>query len=349
MQVTQTPFNIGDYCQAMDRSEIIVNHIYQRSPKVWPPAARSFLIETILLGYPIPKLSLFQNTDIKTRRTIKEIVDGQQRSVTIHDFYHDRLRISRKGAPTDAAGRKYSELSDELKHKFLSYSLSVDLFIGATKEDIREIFRRINSYTVPLNSEEKRHATYQGEFKWFIYRMTRKFDETFRNIGTFTEKQLNRMNDAKLLSEIVYALLNGISTTKSRELDKLYSDHDKQFDEADQFEANLTEAIDNILQWKPLHGGALMKPYHLYALILALTHRLHPVGSLLKEYQPTDTRIDLDVVLPNLSTLAEAAEDPETESRFNEFVQAGAEKTNVGEQRRKRFLWVSRALESQLL
>jgi hypothetical protein len=64
----------------MREKSIIVNHDYQRSDKVWPPAARSYLIETILLGFPIPKLSLYQTTDLKTKKTKKEIVDGQQRS-----------------------------------------------------------------------------------------------------------------------------------------------------------------------------------------------------------------------------------------------------------------------------
>src|SRR3954464_7669718 len=109
----------------MDRHEIIVNHDYQRSAKVWPPAARSFLIETILLGYPMPKLSLFQNTDVKTRKSIKEIVDGQQRSVAIHDFYHDKFSISRKTELVEAAGRSYSQLDELLQAKFLSYALSV--------------------------------------------------------------------------------------------------------------------------------------------------------------------------------------------------------------------------------
>jgi hypothetical protein len=64
----------------MKSKDIIVNRSYQRSDKVWPPAARSYLVETVLLGYPIPKLSLHQRTDVKSRKVISEIVDGQQRS-----------------------------------------------------------------------------------------------------------------------------------------------------------------------------------------------------------------------------------------------------------------------------
>ena len=87
----------------VDRKEIRVNRNYQRSEKVWPPAAKSFLIETILLGYPVPKLSLYQITDLKTRRTVKEIVDGQQRTLTIKAFFDNRLRLRRRRQDAGAA------------------------------------------------------------------------------------------------------------------------------------------------------------------------------------------------------------------------------------------------------
>lgn len=96
MHITPTNFTIADYCNAMIRNEIIVNRDYQRSDQVWPPRAKAFLIETILLDYPIPKLSLYQVTDVKSRKTIKEIVDGQQRSQAILDFYNDKFSLSKE-------------------------------------------------------------------------------------------------------------------------------------------------------------------------------------------------------------------------------------------------------------
>ena len=79
MKLTTTTFTVAEYCDQMIAGSIIINSDYQRSPKVWPPAAKSYLIDSVLLGYPIPKLSLYQKTDLRSRKTIKEIVDGQQR------------------------------------------------------------------------------------------------------------------------------------------------------------------------------------------------------------------------------------------------------------------------------
>lgn len=334
----------------MDRFEIVVNHDYQRSSKVWPPQARSFLIETILLGLPMPKLSLYQNTDVKTRKTIKEIVDGQQRSMAIYDFYHDKFSLSRKAEISTAAGRSYSQLDEELKAKFLFYALSVDLFIGATKEDIREVFRRMNSYTVPLNAEEKRHAKYQGDFKWFIYRLSKKLDEDFRNIGAFTEKQLNRMQDAKLLTDLTYAILNGIKTTKPAQLAQLYEKYNSGFSEGESIERKIEDALAYVTRWRPIHDTVLMKPYNLYALLLAIMHTLHPLETLSSKFPAHRHKIKDDIALANLTTLISALEDDddEPELRFAELVKASSG-TNVEEKRSVRFVWMCRALELELI
>ena len=78
MQIIPSTYTVADYCAAMERQEIIVNRQYQRSDKVWPPPAKSFLIESVLLGFSIPKLSLYQVTDVKTRKTRKEIVVSKE-------------------------------------------------------------------------------------------------------------------------------------------------------------------------------------------------------------------------------------------------------------------------------
>jgi hypothetical protein len=202
MQTVATSFTVSDYCAAMDQNEIVANKEYQRSEEVWPPAARSFLIETILLGYPMPKLYLYQKTDIKSRKTVKEIVDGQQRSKAIHDFYHGRFALAKRTEIEGAVGKRYEELAETLKGQFLNYQIWADLFISVTPSEIRETFRRINSYTVPLNPEERRHARYQGAFKWFVYEMTHKYEEWFLSMGVLTEKQMVRMADTTNLFRV---------------------------------------------------------------------------------------------------------------------------------------------------
>jgi hypothetical protein len=143
-----TSFTIADYCAGMGRNDIIVNKNYQRSDKVWPEVARSYLTETILKGFPVPKLYLYQVTDVKSRRTYKEIVDGQQRSVAIFDFFNDGFKVSKSADDDDIKGRRYSELEPDYQQRFLEYAINVDLFLSATPGEVVEVFRRTNSYTV---------------------------------------------------------------------------------------------------------------------------------------------------------------------------------------------------------
>ena len=250
MRVNSSTFTVAEYCQQMKDRSIIVNHEYQRSDKVWPPAARSYLIETLLLGFPIPKLALYQTTDLKTKRTTKEIVDGQQRSQTIFDFLQGSLRISGKGR---FGGKNFSQLEESEQQIFVDYPLTVDLFVSATSDEIRQVFRRMNSYTVPLNPQEKRHATHQGDFKWFIVELVERYAETLKKIGVFGERQLSRMNDAALLSDIVFTFSQGIRHASDRSLDKFYEDNDKGFPEASEMRDRVTAALDLIIKWTDIH------------------------------------------------------------------------------------------------
>lgn len=345
MHITPTSFTVADYCQSMLRKEIIVNRDYQRSDKVWPAAARSFLIETILLGYPIPKLYLYQVTDLKSRKTIKHIVDGQQRSYTILDFYQNKFQLSRTSELEDLKGKGFEDLPTEFQQKFIDYAVAVDLFVSATEEEIREVFRRMNSYTVPLNSEEKRHSQWQGEFKWFIYKLSKKYDQPFINIGVFNDKQLIRMSDAKLFSEITHAFLNGITTTTSPNLDKLYKDYDDDFPQARNIEKRIAQSINTILAWSELHNTALMKPHLFYALILAVSHIQNPVESLLNKYKPVNQSIH-ENAQTNLSMLADALENEETApKKFQEFIEASARTTNDVKRRTVIIKSVCKAIE----
>ena len=65
------------------------NNLLDLSPKfqrrsVWTRAAKSFLIDTILRGKPMPKVFLTQ--DLIEKKNVRTVVDGQQRIRTILEF-----------------------------------------------------------------------------------------------------------------------------------------------------------------------------------------------------------------------------------------------------------------------
>ena len=263
---------VADYVVAMQRNEITVNREYQRFIGVWPPIARSYLIESIILGFPIPKLSLHQRTDLKSRSTVKEIVDGQQRSGALREYFEDKYALSKALETEELQGRLFSDLAEEHQTSFVEAQLSIDVFLAATEEQVRETFRRMNSYTYPLNGEEKRHSEYQGPFKWFVNRLAKQYAQSWLAMGVFKQNQLTRMADTKLITEVCDALANGIRTTRKQNLDGLYRSRDKTFEEEARWEARLSATFDQLLAWPTIHKTKLMKAYNVYALSLAVSH-----------------------------------------------------------------------------
>lgn len=345
MNSVPTSFTVADYCNAMERGDIIVNKDYQRSDQVWPPSARSYLIETILKGFPIPKLYLRQVTDVRSRKTYKEIVDGQQRSNAIFDFRNNKFRLSKVGDDAEIKNRTYSELEEDAKHSFLDYALQVDLFVSATPSEVIEVFRRMNSYTVPLNAEEQRHASFQGKFKWFIIDVADKIEAIVLQTGIFSNKELVRMADNKLLTELCDSFRNGIRTTDKKKLDSIYKDCDLQFPEAENYRDRLLDTFNAIRSADAIHETLLMKPHMVYSLVQAITHVTRPVRKFSKVFRNSKPRaIDWQNAVRNLTALAQAAEMDEPRGRFADFAKASQEKTNVAETRKTRFQWFCRAL-----
>ena len=342
MHVQQLSLTVADFLAGLARGDIVVNREYQRSARVWPVPAQAFLIETILLGYPMPKLGMYQITDVRTKRTIKEIVDGQQRSYAIKRFCEGKYRLSKK-SELEYAGQGFDELDDEGKHKILSYGLPIDLYIGATPADIREVFRRQNSYQMPLTPEEQRHAEFQGKFKWWVYRVTKDLDQALRAMGLFTEAQLVRMQDTKLISEIAHALLHGITTTNKNHLRRLYADNDTDFPAERELDKRVRDAFSRLLELRAIHRSALMKPYHAYSLLLAITHVKAPVETLAGAWTIDEPAppLDVEATETNLSGLVAALEE---EDEHHEFRRASEKRTNVKDQRTTRFRWFCRAL-----
>lgn len=346
MKAHLSPKTVAEYCEGMEKGQIKVNNQYQRG-SVWPNAARSSLVESIVLGYPIPKIFLYQQTDLKTKKTTYEIVDGQQRSNAIFDFYKGAFALS-KNAPSSIAGCKYGQLDEDAQTEFLTYQLSIDVFPNADPIAVRESFRRMNSHTTVLNAEEKRHARWQGAMKWFIHGLGAEYAVSFGNLGVLTEKQIVRMADAKLIAEFIFVIEHGIQTTKGAQLDKLYSDNDKKYGEEDQVRARIKQAMGTLFELTNIHQTQLMKPYNFYLLLAAISHQGKPIPKLNSIYSFGKKTPPLATRSANLWGLAETLDEDEEPKKLGEFWKASRGKTNVMETKRIRFKTMCQALDDSL-
>lgn len=163
MRIAPKIYSISDFFSWSEKNELILQPRFQRRD-TWSPRARSYLIDSIVRGFPIPKVFIREQINLETKRTIREVVDGQQRLNAILDFIDGQLTIN-KVHNEDLGDKSFNGLTEDGKKEFLSYSISTDLLVGASDADVLEVFSRINSYTLTLVQQEKLNAQFVGPFK----------------------------------------------------------------------------------------------------------------------------------------------------------------------------------------
>ena len=103
-------YRIADFLEWHREKKLKLNPDFQRG-SVWTPAARTFLIDTILRGFPIPKIYLRTAVDTDTKQSYREVVDGQQRLRAIIDFANDKFALSKRAG--EFSGLRYSTLESD--------------------------------------------------------------------------------------------------------------------------------------------------------------------------------------------------------------------------------------------
>ena len=157
---------IQDLLNLYNNGELNLSPWYQRRA-VWSVPQKSYLLNTIFEQKPIPTLYIRHSLDIEAEKSIREVVDGQQRIRAIIEFVKDSFPTKH---PSHERKVKYSQLKRNEIEEFKLTNLSVGYLLGASDGDVIEIFGRLNSVSKALNAQEKRNAAFSGEFKQFSLR-----------------------------------------------------------------------------------------------------------------------------------------------------------------------------------
>ncbi|MGE3170715.1 MAG: DUF262 domain-containing protein [Pyrinomonadaceae bacterium] len=136
---------------------------YQRG-EVWPVEKKRLLIDTILLGWSLPKFYFD-----KTGENTFECVDGQQRLNTIIEFFTDQLVLSEETAKRVGADR-YSKLPENVSDDFDDFEIDIEEIQEATDDELDELFKRLQLGT-PLITAERLNAI-RGQMRDFCKGIT---------------------------------------------------------------------------------------------------------------------------------------------------------------------------------
>lgn len=273
-----TTYSVNDFLEWYERKQLVLSPKFQRR-SVWKDVAKSFLMDSIIREKPLPKIFIRQITDIRTRTTIREVVDGQQRLRTIIDFINDGFKIKR--VHNQEYGEKYfSQLDEEAQSVILTYKFSVDTLIGVEDSEIMDIFARLNTYTTPLNKQELINAEFYGYFKQAVYGISYKYNKFWIENKIFTEYQTMRMNEVELTADLFVAFIDGIQSRKI--VKTYYKKYDEEFDERFILEGRFDEIISLIIRLfsDALKKSNFRKPALFYALFLALYNMKYNIAGL---------------------------------------------------------------------
>lgn len=152
-----------------NRDSIDFSPAYQRRGRLWSPADKAYLIDTIINGYDVPKLYLadfqFGQSSLNASRLPYAIIDGKQRLEAVFDFFDNRLVLAnefqyRKNPALQLGGLSLKDLKKNyptVADDFENASLDIMSVFAEDEKDIHDIFVRLNR-SKPLTGAEVRNA-----------------------------------------------------------------------------------------------------------------------------------------------------------------------------------------------
>lgn len=138
---------------------------------VWSPKKASKLVESFLLGLPVPQIFFYKEEETQDLL----VVDGQQRLKTIYYFlegkFPDENDFYLRTVKPKWEGKTFEDLTEPDKRRFSNSVLRATIFQQTDPEDnssIFEIFERLNTGGMALKEQEIRNCIVRGEINDFL-------------------------------------------------------------------------------------------------------------------------------------------------------------------------------------
>lgn len=267
-------YSINDFLEWSNNGQLELNPKFQRR-SVWTDTARSYLMDTIIRGKPIPKVFIRQKLNVQTRQSIREVVDGQQRLRTILSYLRDGFVISKKHHPK-FGGLYFSQLDqvdENIQASILNYEVSTDLLVNMPDDEILDIFGRLNSYSVTLNIQEKINANHFGPFKTLADRVAHTFNNFWTDSKILRDNDILRMADVNLCADLLIAMIGGIKSKK--QIKPFYDTYEREFNHdpallEDKFSSTI-ETIQGIFN-NDIKGTEFKRIHVFYSLFTCIYH-----------------------------------------------------------------------------
>jgi hypothetical protein len=187
VDVDHFDLTIRELMRMAEDNELQRAPVYQRKFR-WDETTESRLIESLLLGLPVPSIFVATNPD-----GTWEVVDGLQRISTLIHFTSESesllptigksasLRLEGLSDLTTFNGKTLAELPSPVQLAFYKRSLRVTALSDKSNRETRfELFERLNAGGVALSPQEVRAAIYRGPFNDLLRELA--YSEPFKDL-----------------------------------------------------------------------------------------------------------------------------------------------------------------------
>lgn len=196
-------WTVATILSQIEQGNIDLNSGFQRR-NAWNDNKRSKLIESIMIGYPIPEIVLAEN---KNKRNSYIVIDGKQRLLTIASFkkpevyqYWTKKSPKTTGLTSSYNQKTYKDIDSnpDMLRIFENSALRCTVISNyPSDESLYDIFYRLNSGSTPLSSQELRQALNKGPYSQFLISVTDE-DNILRQVMTIKEPD-KRLRDVEVL------------------------------------------------------------------------------------------------------------------------------------------------------
>ncbi len=205
--------SIGELISMYREGEIIINPDFQRAFR-WTLSQQTRLIESILMGVPLPSIFVYQNEDRKW-----EVVDGVQRLSTIFQFVGVLKDDKGEVLPATVLEKtKYLPFLEGMTWEALPYKLQLD-FKRDSRIEVKiirylsdasakfEVFQRLN-WAAVLSGQEYRNALLvminKKVYNWLIELSE---DENYQTCVSLSDKLVEeKYNQDLVLRLFIFSL-----------------------------------------------------------------------------------------------------------------------------------------------
>ncbi|MET4541327.1 hypothetical protein ABIE37_003122 [Arthrobacter bambusae] len=190
---------VDELVRRVDRGRIEIAPVYQRQFR-WDPERQSALIESFILGIPVP--TLFMATNNVAGELIQwEVVDGLQRLLTLVNFIgsgnvRDVARLTSPPLTLSGLekldslnGLEFGELPPDIQDLLLDRPAKVIVLNDKSSKQVRfDLFERLNTGGLRLTDQEVRECVFRGDFIEALGRLAST--AAFRSVVNIPEAKL---------------------------------------------------------------------------------------------------------------------------------------------------------------